>query len=378
MLRQCETPSHKLHINRYTLSLPLLLLALSSRNLNLKRPHLNSLKINVCSETALLHMQGEGVNTAFVDCAELLQEKTDVTVLINNQGQGDVLHSHTYGPYFFLKGLWYRDRKILTVHVIPDSINGSLPFSRLLMPFVKWYFKKVYSYADVLIAISPMVEQAIRELGVTTRVVRMGNPVQLEKWKRTDVLRNKGRAILGLSENEFCVLGVGQLQQRKGPEDFIEIGKKLPHIQFRWVGGRPFGALTEGVRQLDAKIENAPENIKFAGLFKLEDMPALYAAADAFIFLSHQENSPLAPIEAAASGMPVMFRNLNEYKQLYRNPYYSGETHQDFVAWITKMSSDESYYQEGLQISNQLLTQFDKESIRKELIGLYRNIMQRA
>lgn len=323
-------------------------------------------------------MQGEGVNTAFVDCAELLQEKTDVTVLINNQGQGDVLHSHTYGPYFFLKGLWYRDRKILTVHVIPDSINGSLPFSRLLMPFVKWYFKKVYSYADVLIAISPMVEQAIRELGVTTRVVRMGNPVQLEKWKRTDVLRNKGRAILGLSENEFCVLGVGQLQQRKGPEDFIEIGKKLPHIQFRWVGGRPFGALTEGVRQLDAKIENAPENIKFAGLFKLEDMPALYAAADAFIFLSHQENSPLAPIEAAASGMPVMFRNLNEYKQLYRNPYYSGETHQDFVAWITKMSSDESYYQEGLQISNQLLTQFDKESIRKELIGLYRNIMQRA
>lgn len=338
----------------------------------------NSLTINVCSETALLKMQGEGVNTAFVDCTELLQENSDVNVLINNQGQGDILHSHTYGPYFFLKGLWYRKRKILTVHVIPDSIKGSLPFENKLMPFVKWYFKQVYSYADVLIAISPMVEQAIHELGVKTKTVRMGNPLQLGKWKRTETLRKKGRAILGLKENEFCVLGVGQLQQRKGPEDFIEIGKQLPNIQFRWIGGRPFGAMTEGVQRLDTKIAEAGSNVKFSGLYSLEEMPALYAAADAFIFLSHQENSPLAPIEAAASGMPVMFRNLNEYKLLYKNYYYKGETHTDFINWINKMASDESYYQEGLRVSNQLITQFDKERIRKELIELYKDVVARA
>lgn len=334
------------------------------------------LKINVCSETALLRIRGEGVSTAFVECAELLQEKHDVDVLINNQGQGDILHSHTYGPYFFIKGLWYRNRKILTVHVIPDSIKGSLPLGNLLMPFVQWYFRLVYSYADVLIAISPMVEEAIRELGVKTKIVNMGNPLQLEKWKRTAELRKKGRAILGLHENDFCVLGVGQLQQRKGPEDFIKIGQEVPDVQFRWVGGRPFGAMTEGIKRLDREIAYAPPNVKFAGLFPLSEMPALYAAADAFIFLSYQENSPLAPIEAAASGMPVMYRDLREYRVLYKSEYCKGYALKDFTSWIKKLREDKSYYNECLAVSEKLIQQFDKEQIRKELIWLYRDVVE--
>jgi 1,2-diacylglycerol-3-alpha-glucose alpha-1,2-galactosyltransferase len=338
----------------------------------------NPLKINVCSETALLKMQGEGVNTAFVECAELLQERKDVEVLINGQGHGDVMHSHTYGPYFFLKGLFYPKRKVLTVHVIPDSIKGSLPFARQLMPFVRWYFRQVYSFADVLIAISPMVEESIRELGVTTRIVQMANPLQREKWQRTEALRKKGREILNVKDGEFCVLDVGQLQQRKGPEDFIEIGKKLPHIQFRWIGGRPFGAMTEGIKQLDKKIAEAPSNIKFAGLFSLEEMPALYAAADAFIFLSHQENSPLAPIEAAASGMPVMYRDLREYRLLYKNEFYKGTTHEDFVQWIAKLASDKTFYNQGLAVSKQLITQFEKGHIRAKLISLYKDMNEKA
>ncbi|HMV11197.1 MAG TPA: glycosyltransferase [Cyclobacteriaceae bacterium] len=338
----------------------------------------NPLKVNVCSETALLKMRGEGVNTAFVECAELLKEQPDVDVIINSEGHGDIMHSHTYGPYFFLKGLFYPKRKILTVHVIPDSIKGSLPFAKQVMPFVRWYFKQVYSFADVLIAISPMVEEAIRELGVTTRIVRMANPLQINKWKRTEALRKKGREILGLKDGEFCVMDVGQLQARKGPEDFIDIAGKLPHIQFRWIGGRPFGAITEGVKRLNTKIDNAPPNVKFAGLFSLEEMPALYAAADAFVFLSYQENSPLAPVEAAASGMPVMYRDLREYRLLYRNAYYKGHTHEDFAQWIKRLASDKEFYEHSAQVSAQLITQFEKETIRKQLIGLYKEVIERA
>jgi 1,2-diacylglycerol-3-alpha-glucose alpha-1,2-galactosyltransferase len=144
------------------------------------------LKINVCSETALLRMRGEGVNTAFIDCVELLKEKEDVEVVINQEEHGDLMHSHTYGPYFFLRGLVYRNKKILTVHVIPDSIKGSLPWAKTLMPFVKWYFKQVYSYADVCIAISPMVENTIRNLGVQSKIVRLSNPLQLDKMEKDE------------------------------------------------------------------------------------------------------------------------------------------------------------------------------------------------
>lgn len=336
------------------------------------------LKVNVCSETKLLNIHGEGVSTAFVECAELLEEKHDIDVLINNQGQGDILHSHTYGPYFFIKGLWYRGRKILTVHVIPDSIVGSLPFAGLLMPFVRWYFKQVYSYADVLVAISPMVEQAIRGLGVKTKIVSIGNPIHTKKWKRTESLRKNGRGVLGLADDDFCVLSVGQLQQRKGPDDFIEIAKQLPDVQFRWIGGRPMGLMTEGIKRLDHKISCAPENVKFSGMFDLSEMPALYAAADAFIFLSYQENSPLAPIEAAASGMPVMYRDLQEYKMLYKNEYCKGNTLEDFTHWIRKLKDDKTFYDECVLTSEKLIKQFDKEQIRRELIGLYKDVFENS
>ncbi len=338
----------------------------------------HSISINVCSETALLKMQGEGVNTAFIDCVELLQEKTDIEVTVNNEGWGDIMHSHTYGPYYFLRGLNYAKRKILTVHVIPDSIKGSLPKAKMLIPFVKWYFRQVYSYADAVVAISPKVEQVIKELGVQTPVYRIDNPVHLDKWKRTDALRAKGRKLLGLQENDFCVLGVGQLQQRKGPKDFIEIGKQIPHAQFRWAGGRPFGAMTEGIKRLDQQIADAPDHIRFAGLFSLADMPCIYAAADLFLFLSYQENCPLAPIEAAASGMPVIYRDIEEYRLLYKNEYWKAENNEQFVERINQVITDQQLYQQGLAISEKLISQFDKQSIRQQWMNLYQTILDQS
>lgn len=336
------------------------------------------LKINVCSETALLKMRGEGVNTAFVDCVELLKEGNDVDVVVNQEERGQLMHSHTYGPYFFLRGIGYPRKKILTVHVIPDSIKGSLPFANTLMPFVKWYFKKVYSNADVCIAISPMVEKAIKELNAKTQIIRMSNPLQLNKWRRTKALRERGRKILGLKEDDFCVIGVGQLQQRKGPHDFIEIGKQIPNAQFRWIGGRPFGAMTEGIKRLDKQINEAPSNIQFAGLFSLEEMPCLYAAADMMLFLSYQENSPLAPVEAAASGIPVVYRNLEEYRVLYRNEYWKANTNDQFVEWVNLLMTDQKLYNEGVDISQKLITQFNKDNIREELIQLYKNVIEQS
>jgi len=319
----------------------------------------------------MLHMQGEGVNTAFLNCVELLKEHQDVDVFINNEGIGDIMHCHTYGPYYFWRGLKYKGRRILTVHVIPDSIKGSLPASNLFMPFVRWYFKKAFSYANVCIAISPMVEKAITDLGARTTIVRLNNSIQIDNWKRTPELRKKGRDILGLKDNDFCILGVGQIENRKGCGDFIEIGQQVTNAKFRWIGGRPFGLMTEGILKLNNKITHAPGNIKFPGLFSLSEMSSIYAAGDLFLFPSYQENCPLAPLEAAASGMPVIYRNINEYKLLYSNEYMKADNNEQFVATIKRLMYDKAEYNRGLAITKKLITQFDKDEIRLKLIELY-------
>ena len=94
------------------------------------------MKVHIISETAFL-MKATGVHTAFIDHIDLLKEKKDLDIVVNNEGRGDIFHSHTYGPYYLWKGIRYKGRRIFTVHVIPDSIKGSLPNWKLLMPITK-------------------------------------------------------------------------------------------------------------------------------------------------------------------------------------------------------------------------------------------------
>jgi 1,2-diacylglycerol-3-alpha-glucose alpha-1,2-galactosyltransferase len=316
-------------------------------------------------------VKGNGVHTAFIDHVELLRSKNDIEIVVNNEGRGDVFHCHTYGPYYFLKGLGYKNRRIHTVHVIPDSIKGSLPLWPVFMPFVKWYLRQVYSYAQVCIAISPMVEEAVKATGAKTEIVRIFNPVHIDKWIRTSENRRKGREILGIAEDEFVILGVGQLQARKGVEDFMDMAAAIPQGRFVWAGGRPFKAMTEGVSRIDARIESAPENIQFTGMLDLNVMPLIYAAADAMLFTSYQENCPLAPIEAAACGMPIVFRDIKEYETLYDYTYLKAADTDEFIEITKRLMRDKAFYSYGLSVSKQLITQFDKDKIREKLVSLY-------
>lgn len=248
---------------------------------------------------------------------------------------------------------------------------------QLFKPFVNLYFRQVYTYADVCIAISPMVEEAIKKTGAKTEIVRICNPVHIDKWKRTAENRKKGREFLGLKDDEFVVLGVGQLQARKGVEDFIDVATEIPEAKFVWAGGRPFKSMTEGISRIDARIESSSGNIQFTGLLDLDDMPMIYAAADLLLFTSYQENCPLAPIEAAACGMPVVFRDIDEYKSLYEHNYLKAVSTGDFIEMTKKFRTDQTYYANGLSISKQLILQFDKSRIREKLVNLYERLNNR-
>ncbi len=333
------------------------------------------MKVQVVYEMARL-MKANGVNTVFVQMVDLLRKKDDIEVLVNGQGRGDIFHSHTYGLLYFMRGLGYKGRRVLTVHVIPDSAKGSIPGWQILMPVIRWYFKQVYSYADVCIALSPMVEMAIKDLKADTRIVKMYNPVPTEFWRNTAEKRKLGREKLGLKEGEFVVLGVGQLEGRKGVEDFLDIAAAIPEARFVWAGGRPFGALTEGLIRINNRIAEATPNVSFPGMFELDDMPLVYSAADIFIFPSYQENCPMAPLEAAACGLPVIFRDLPEYELLYEHPFLKAHTTPEFISMVKSLMSDNAYNQEAMAISHQLLQQFDEDKIRAKLISIYTDLCQ--
>ena len=222
------------------------------------------MKVHVISETTFL-MKGTGVHTAFINHIRLLKEKDDIEVVVNNEGIGDVFHGHTYGLYYIWKGRKYKGKRVFTAHVIPDSIKGSLPAWWIFMPFIKLGLRIVYSYADICIAISPMVMKAIIDTGARTRIVSIYNPIYTDTWKRTEENRLAGRKKLGLKDDKFVVLGVGQLEGRKGIDDFLDVAQALPDITFVWAGGRPFRGLTEGVKRINVRLQNVGKNVIHTG-----------------------------------------------------------------------------------------------------------------
>jgi 1,2-diacylglycerol-3-alpha-glucose alpha-1,2-galactosyltransferase len=330
--------------------------------------------VHVVSETAFV-VKGTGVHTAFIDHVKLLKRMGDVQVVVNNEGTGDVFHSHTYLLYYFWKGRKYKGRRVFTVHVIPDSAIGSIPAWKLLMPFIRWWLKITYSYADVCIAISPMVEKAVMKSGARTRIVRIDNPILRDIWERSDERRKEGRRMLGLKDDDFVVLGVGQLMGSKGIDDFISIAKAVDEAKFVWAGGRPMGGMTEGLIRITEKLRRAGNRFISAGQIDHEKMPHIYAAADLMLFPSFHENCPLAPLEAAASGLPVIFRDIEEYKSLYENPYLKAGNLEEFIALTKRMITDKDYYNEGVTISDRLLDQFDKDIIREKYIEVYKSLI---
>jgi len=93
------------------------------------------------------------------------------------------------------------------------------------------------------------------------------------------------------------------------------------------------------------------------------------------LFPSYQENCPLAPVEAAACGMPVIYRDIEEYRSLYKYQYLKAGSTEEFIVLTKRMINDREFYETGLKISEQLLTQFDKEIIREKLIAVYKSLL---
>jgi 1,2-diacylglycerol-3-alpha-glucose alpha-1,2-galactosyltransferase len=333
------------------------------------------MKVHIVSETAF-YAKGMGVHTAFIDLVNLLRKNDEVEVVVNNEGRGDVFHAHTYGFYYFYKGWRYKGRRIHTIHTTPETLEGSIPFYKLVKPFAKMYFKMVYNFADVCIVISPTVRKSLEKLNIKSKLVYINNPILTASWHNTHSKKENIRKGLGIGETDFVVLGVGQLQKRKGVEDFIDMAIRMPHLKFVWVGGRPFGNATEGISRINDRIKNAPANIQFTGLVPLEDMSNYYACADAFVFPSYQENCPLAPIEAAAMGLPVVFRNLKEYETLYESKYLIAQDNEVFMAHLERFFSDKDYYTEAVEISKNLIQQFDENSIYQKTMDVYEHLYE--
>lgn len=328
--------------------------------------------INLISETEY-SAKDHGVHTAYLNYAAMLEENGE-KVVRNSWKKADVTSIHTLGPLGLYKLLMSKPT-VVTAHIIPDSFVGSLIGIKYWYGLLKWYLTFAYSRANLVLAVSPKVESELIKMGVKSKIKLFPNPINTKLFKRNEQVRQREREKLKIGKDEFVVLGAGQIQTRKGISDFIETARKLPQIKFVWIGGQPFKTITEVDKKLSEEIEKKPDNLLLPGVFGYSEMPAIYNIADVFMLPSYQENAPMAVIEAASTGLPVVLRDLPEYKMLYKNGHYTGAKNDDFVGTIKKLFEDRNYYHDCVVESEKLSEEFSFKTLGPSLIKDYQSLI---
>ncbi len=116
------------------------------------------------------------------------------------------------------------------------------------------------------------------------------------------------RARLQLPER--MVLYVGTVEPRKGLDTLLDawalLAAELPETQLVIAG--KLGWYTDRLHDQLRRL-GLTERVHWTGYVADEDLPALYGAADVFVFPSRYEGFGLPPLEAMACGTPVVASN---------------------------------------------------------------------
>ncbi len=158
---------------------------------------------------------------------------------------------------------------------------------------------------DALVAVSGAIRDELLRLGIgdagTWRVIPLGfdlGPVAAGMWDR-----DRARRSLGLPSGGATVGIVGRLVPIKNHVLFLEAARRVlgrrPEATFVIAGdGELRSALEEEASRL------LGDRVRFTGWVR--SLPELYAALDVVALASLGEGTPVALIEAASAGLPVV------------------------------------------------------------------------
>jgi 1,2-diacylglycerol-3-alpha-glucose alpha-1,2-galactosyltransferase len=329
------------------------------------------IKIRVFSKATTV--PGQGVGAAYMEQLNLIQQSKRLVVLQPNEPRPDLVHIHTINFRYWLAMLFIKIPRVVYVHFLPSTLSSSIKLPRLFFGILKWYVKVFYKTASHLVVVNPIFIDPLMKMGIKKeRIVFIPNYVDESKFA-TKVSNASIRKQWQFKK--FTVLGVGQVQHRKGVLDFIEVAKKLPAVDFVWAGGFSFKAMTAGYEELKKVMDNPPSNVRFLGIIPREKMNELYHGCDLFFLPSFDELMPMSVLEAAVCDKPILLRDLELYQPVFFKHYLSAHDVDGFVKMIKQLSENKEMYQQSLDHPRWLKNYYRKEAILKQWEDFYQEVV---
>lgn len=183
-----------------------------------------------------------------------------------------------------------------------------------------------------------------------------GVGVDFSKFENIQIDRNAKRLEIGVPEDAFLMLSVGELNKNKNHQIIIRALAKLNRSDVHYaVAGR--GDQRDPLLKLAEEL-GVSQQVHLLGY--RSDIPELNFAADVFCFPSHREGLGVAAIEAMACGLPLITSNvhgINDYSTDGVTGYKCAPTDADGFADAICQAIKSSSMRREMGKSNRLFAQ---------------------
>lgn len=337
---------------------------------------MSKIKVNILYPTGA--PGGHGVATAFEEMVAGLTKRDDVELLINSWQKADITHAHSPDPASILKLLRTpKSYRVISGHLTRGSMVGSV--ARWLVPLEFWYYKNIfYPLAGHIVAVSATTAENLKkEMKLKSPITVIENSIDSKTLSTTKTQKTSLRKELKLSDQDFIVVGAGQIQPRKRFDDFLAAAKALPDFKFIWVGGIPFKTVAADNAKMQQLIKSASSNTIITDVIPLELARKYIRASDVFFHPATQETFGIAVIEGAAAGLPVVVRDIKDYDHTF-GEYILKSKPEEFIKNLRDLRQDPTLYRKYHQKSAQIAQKYDNSTAAEKLVSLYRNILNQS
>ena len=306
--------------------------------------------------------------------------------------QPDIIHTHTakagaLGRLVTVFYNWTRGRQhsVRIVHTYHGHVFDGYFGKRATAVFLaleRWLAR----WTDRIIAISPRIAD---EIG---RRYAIGRPDQVCSIRLgfdlapfvgiDDSQRRASREQLDVPNDTLVITTVGRLTEIKKHDLFLEMAQKVflsrQDVLFLIVGD---GELREELESM-AGVLGLKAVVRFLGW--RQDLSTIYAASDLFVLTSRNEGTPVALIEAMASGLPGVSTDVGGVRDVITSPSVGevvpfGDA-EGLARSVLSLLSDNHPERRamGMRARDAVSKRFTIERLVTEIVDLYAELMNEA
>ncbi|HHU32304.1 MAG TPA: glycosyltransferase family 4 protein [Clostridia bacterium] len=293
----------------------------------------------------------------------------------------DIIHVHS--P-FLLGRLGAKAAKkcgiplVYTYHTLYDQYVHYVPFAQ---NFSRWLVRKVSkdfcNSCDLVVTPTSIIENLLRQYGVTTKIVTIPTGIDLESYKQGD--GTWLRSNYSIPKQDRILLFVGRLGAEKNLEFLINafknINKQLPDTTLVLVGGGPQEIHYKNL----CKSLDIEKKVVFTGTLNKKQVINAYLGADLFVFASVTETQGLVLGEAKAAGLPIVAVEAFGTKEMVTSGidgYLTPLSQEVFVDKVMAILNEPELYHKFSRNAKINVQKISSNNSAKRLISCYKTIIE--